>query len=247
MNQQVDQQATCWFVCWFLWVEKNQHRGWSMALTDEEIQATKVPYGRNQFKVSDGGGLYLLVKSSGRYWKLAYRFEGKQKSLAFGVYPNVGIQEARERRDAAKALLAQNIDPGEIKKQEKMEQRIARVPANQETHTRQRKSVICRPVVLSRTEQSVLEGRRLCILQALTECSSYETNESELLQAIESKGHSISFDRLRTDIAWLYERQAVDLKTGPLWGVYLTQPGLDAVEGRMWIPGIKRPDNDLGK
>ena len=218
-----------------------------MALSESDISATKVPHGRNQFKVSDGGGLYLLVKSSGRYWKLAYRFDGKQKSLALGVYPSVSIEQAREKRDAAKALLAQNIDPGEIKKQERMEQRTATQPPDSQG-TQERQPIQNRgrrPEILTHREQSIIEGRRLCILQVLADSNAYATSEDVLLQELDSRGHRISFDRLRTDIAWLHEQQVVQLKTGPLWGIYLTQTGLDSALGRMWTPGVKRPEENL--
>jgi len=63
-------------------------------------------------KLSDGGGLHLLVTPTGsRHWRLQYRFEGKQKMVTFGSYPVVSLTEARERRDAAKRLLAAGQDP----------------------------------------------------------------------------------------------------------------------------------------
>ncbi len=219
-----------------------------MALSDSDISATKVPHGRNQFKVSDGGGLYLLVKSSGRYWKLAYRFDGKQKSLAFGVYPSVSLHQARDKRDAAKALLAQNIDPGEVKKQERMEQRAVTMTESTESlDDVERKPInnrMRRPEVLTHSEQNIIEERRLCILQVLNDSNAYATSEDVLLQELDSRGYKISFDRLRTDIAWLYEQQVVQLKTGALWGIYLTQTGLDSALGRMWTPGVRRPVDD---
>lgn len=63
-------------------------------------------------KYSDGGGLHLLVKASGKYWRLAYRFAGKQKTLACGTYPEVTLKQARQRREDARALLADGADPG---------------------------------------------------------------------------------------------------------------------------------------
>lgn len=78
------------------------------------------------YKLSDGGGLYLLVQPNGsRYWRLAYRFLGKQKLLAFGVYPEVSLAEARERRDAARKLLASGIDPSQAKKDERRRRVLA--------------------------------------------------------------------------------------------------------------------------
>ncbi len=65
-------------------------------------------------KLSDGGGLFLLVQpTGGKLWRLAYRFDGKQKTLAFGKYPIIGLKEARRRRDLAKEQLALGVDPGE--------------------------------------------------------------------------------------------------------------------------------------
>lgn len=74
------------------------------------------------FKVSDAGGLYLHVKSNGsKYWRLAYRFNQKQKTLALGVYPEVSLQEAREKALEAKKLLKDRIDPSVSKKASKSE------------------------------------------------------------------------------------------------------------------------------
>lgn len=86
-----------------------------MALNDVAVRKAKAE--AKPYKMSDGGGLFLLVQSNGsKYWRLAYRYLGKQKTLAIGVYPDVPLTLARERRDAARKLLAQDIDPGEHKK-----------------------------------------------------------------------------------------------------------------------------------
>lgn len=84
-------------------------------LTDKEISnfaGEEKPY-----RKADGEGLYLEVKPDGKkYWRWAYRFAGKQKTLALGVYPAVSAKSARLKRGAAKALLEQSIDPGQQKK-----------------------------------------------------------------------------------------------------------------------------------
>ncbi len=68
-------------------------------------------------KLADGGGMYLLVKPDGsRYWRLDYRFGGKRKTLALGVYPEVGLREARRRREAARAQLKSGQDPAAARK-----------------------------------------------------------------------------------------------------------------------------------
>ena len=72
-------------------------------------------------KYSDGEGLFLMVKPNGaKYWRLSYRFNKKQKTLALGVFPEVSLQEAREKTSDAKKLLNNKIDPGTSKKTEKL-------------------------------------------------------------------------------------------------------------------------------
>ncbi|HNQ08820.1 MAG TPA: integrase arm-type DNA-binding domain-containing protein [Giesbergeria sp.] len=90
-----------------------------MALTDTFVKNAKYSGRPAGDKHSDGGGLFLLVKSGGKYWRMAYRYGGKQKTLAFGAYPAVTLAQARKKRDAAKELLAQDIDPGVIRRAEK--------------------------------------------------------------------------------------------------------------------------------
>jgi integrase len=68
----------------------------------------------------DGGGLFLHVTAAGRYWRMKYRHAGKEKLLAFGVYPEVSLSEARKRRDAARTLLRGGDDPGAIKRERKV-------------------------------------------------------------------------------------------------------------------------------
>ncbi|MDM0051417.1 integrase arm-type DNA-binding domain-containing protein [Variovorax sp. J22R115] len=73
----------------------------------------------NGEKYADGGGMYLHVTATGKYWRLSYRFAGKQKTLALGTYPDVSLIKARDRRAAARTLLADGIDPGVAKREEK--------------------------------------------------------------------------------------------------------------------------------
>lgn len=80
------------------------------------------------YKLSDGGGLYLLVNPNGsRYWRLKYRIAGKEKLLALGVYPDITLAEARQKRADAKKVLAAGGDPGQEKQEEKQakEQAVA--------------------------------------------------------------------------------------------------------------------------
>jgi len=90
-----------------------------MPLSDAKVKAAKVPEDKKQLKLSDGGGLYLMTTLSGKYWRLNYRFGGKQKTLAVGVYPSVSLKEARDKRERARKLLEKNIDPSQAKQQER--------------------------------------------------------------------------------------------------------------------------------
>lgn len=91
-----------------------------MALSDLAIRNAKPA--EKPYKLSDSGGLYLLVQTNGsRLWKLKYRFDGKERSLAFGPYPLVALAEAREKRDAAKKLLLAGTDPSAQKRKDRAE------------------------------------------------------------------------------------------------------------------------------
>lgn len=89
-----------------------------MPLTDTALRSAKPK--DKPYKLADGGGLYLLIKTNtGKYWRLKYRFAGKEKVLALGVYPDVTLADARERRSDARKALAIGNDPGEAKKEAK--------------------------------------------------------------------------------------------------------------------------------
>lgn len=90
-----------------------------MALTDTAIRNTKPA--DKPIKLFDGGGLFLHITPAGqRYWRLKYRFAGKEKLLAIGVYPEVGLKEARDRREEAKRLLSEGVDPSVERKMRKV-------------------------------------------------------------------------------------------------------------------------------
>ena len=93
-----------------------------MPLTDVKVRNAKP--GEKPYRLADSGGLYLEVTSKGGlYWRMAYRFAGKRKLLAIGVYPDVSLALARERRDAARKQIATGADPSAAKKAEKRESR----------------------------------------------------------------------------------------------------------------------------
>ena len=81
-------------------------------LTDTAIRNAKP--GEKPVKLFDERGLYLEISpTGGKWWRLKYRFDGKEKRLSLGVYPDVSLKDARDRRDAARKLVADGIDPSE--------------------------------------------------------------------------------------------------------------------------------------
>jgi integrase len=89
-----------------------------MKLSDPAVRKSKPE--TKPYKMADGGGMYLEVMPNGsKYWRLKYRFGGKEKRLALGVYPDVSLADARGRRDDARKLLANGSDPGAVKQSQK--------------------------------------------------------------------------------------------------------------------------------
>lgn len=86
-----------------------------MALTDITIRNAK--HGHNPIKLFDAKGLFLLLQpTGGKLWRLKYRYAGKEYKLSLGRYPDVGLKEARRRRDEAREMLANGLDPAEQKR-----------------------------------------------------------------------------------------------------------------------------------
>jgi len=88
-----------------------------------ELQVKNAKPKEKDYKLADGGGLYLLVTpTGGKLWRCDYRYNDKRRTLAFGSYPSITLAEARQRREDARKLLANGVDPGEIKKAQKAAQ-----------------------------------------------------------------------------------------------------------------------------
>lgn len=86
-----------------------------MPLSDKAIRAAQ--HGAKHLRLFDSGGLYLeLAPGGGKWWRLKYRFGGKEKRLSLGVYPDTALKQARDRRDDARKLLANGVDPSEQRK-----------------------------------------------------------------------------------------------------------------------------------
>lgn len=91
-----------------------------MKLTARQVETSKPK--EKAYKLSDGGGMYLEVAPNGsKYWRMKYRYAGKEKRLALGVYPSISLAQARAKREEAKRILALGDDPSLVKKAEKRE------------------------------------------------------------------------------------------------------------------------------
>src|SRR4051812_30451760 len=89
-----------------------------MALTDTAIKNAKPR--ETPYKIADGGGLTLLVNPNGsKWWRLRYRLHGREKMISVGVYPDVTLKRARERRDEARGLISDKVDPSAKRKAER--------------------------------------------------------------------------------------------------------------------------------
>lgn len=89
-----------------------------MAIADTAIRNAKPK--EKPYSLADERGLSILIQpAGGKWWRFRYRFDGKAKMLSFGIYPDVGLADARERRETARKLLANDVDPGENRKMQK--------------------------------------------------------------------------------------------------------------------------------
>lgn len=100
---------------------KRGPRGKADSKTGGYGKAKKTPY-----KLVDGGGLHLLVTpKGGKYWRYDYRYGGKRKTRAIGVYPSVSLKAARQKHKTARDRLSDGIDPGAVRKVEKLSLHLA--------------------------------------------------------------------------------------------------------------------------
>lgn len=92
-----------------------------MALTDTKVRSAKPE--AKEYSLVDGDGMFLLIHPNGsKYWRFRFRFGGKQHLMAFGVYPETSLADARQKREEARRLVAAGVDPREHKRVVKEEQ-----------------------------------------------------------------------------------------------------------------------------
>ncbi|SOE56334.1 Integrase [Burkholderia sp. OK233] len=175
-----------------------------MPLTDIAVRSA-APRERAH-RLTDGGGMYLeIAPSGGKYWRLKYRFGGRERRLALGVYPDVSLAAARKKRSAAREQLAAGIDPSDVKKADK---RAARLNTNNSFEAvardwlEERKSVVQigqHEKTLARLQNDVFPwlGKRPII----------EVDAPEILvvlKRIDSRGARYSAHRVRSEISRVF-------------------------------------------
>ena len=176
-----------------------------MPLTDVKCRNAKGKI--KPYKLSDGGGLHLLVNADGaKYWRLAYRWHGKQRTLALGVYPAVGLMEARAARDDAKRSLAANVDPSAVKRERMRAAKVAdwlipskRSPANGTTTGQDARSPYYAGQILRRLEADVFPviGRR-----PIAELEAPEL--LDMLRKVEKRGVNETARRLKQLVGQIF-------------------------------------------
>jgi len=176
-----------------------------MGLTDVFARNVKFKGAAVGEKHTDGGGLYLLVKQAGKYWRLDYRYLEKRKTLALGVYPAVSLAQARQRAAMAQSQLADGLDPSAAKKQEKQ----AKLAASRNTFgaltedwLNQKAKKIAASTV--QTARSQLENHVLPMLATRPLEGIKPPQILEVLRKIEGGGTSYTATRMRSIMAQIF-------------------------------------------
>jgi integrase len=198
-----------------------------MPLSDAKCRNTKP--GPKVIKLSDGGGLQLwITPNDKRYWRLAYRFEGKQKVHAIGSYPEIGLKDAREARDNAKKLLDGGADPALSRRQAKAHALVSSgntfaVIADELIGKKEREGKAAKTIAKLRWMKSLADP--LLGARPITEISAREV--LAVLLTIEARGQHETARRLRAVIGEVFRYaiatdRAENDPTGALKGALVT-------------------------
>lgn len=183
-----------------------------MTLTDFAIRAAKPR--EKAFKLSDGGGLHLLVNPKGKkLWRMKYRFAEKEKLLSFGPYPITALADARRKRDEAKRLLAEGTDPSAQKKRDK----IAAVTAAHNTFGAIAAEYLANKAANDAAQATIEKNRWLLedLAAPLAKRPIADITAAEVLQLllrIEKTGHRETARRLRGAIGRIFRLAVVTLR-----------------------------------
>ena len=141
-----------------------------MHLTEHIIDKTPTPTKRT--RLTDGDGLYLIINPNGsKWWRFDYQFDGKRKTLSMGVYPIINLSKARETRDKARELLANGINPSDLRKAAKISEKAVSNTQSDERFLIDNEGALTlklgrRTIVLTQAETmeltAFLESRKKC-------------------------------------------------------------------------------------
>lgn len=152
------------------------------------------------YKISDGGRLFLLVNAAGKYWRWNYNVDGKEKTLALGVYPVVSLADARKSRDAARRQLAEGIDPSVHRRAQKAV-RLSNAENTVESVGREWYEAVHRHAVVPTHAERNLRRLELYVFPFLGTRPIKEVTPLDLLEVlrrIEKNGHHETAHRIKT-------------------------------------------------
>jgi len=175
-------------------------------LTSPEVKAaTFEKYGKRT-KLADGGGLYLDIQPGGQYWRLKYRYAGKEKLLALGVYPETTLKQARTFRDDARQLLASGTDPAAYRRLSENQRREAATNTFRAVAMEWLEQVHCKSVGATTYPKNVrrLEMHVYPKLGTRPLSDIEPSDVLEVIRVIESKGHVDNAHRLKTLIGQVF-------------------------------------------
>lgn len=201
-----------------------------MALKDLEIR--RLTAKQKPYKVADERGLFLLVQPSGaKLWKMKYRFHGYERKLGFGRYPEVSLSKARQRRDEARQMLADGLDPVTVKRQAEAEAKISAATTFKEVA----EEYIVRMVTEGRTESTVTKARWFLKLldRDIAHRPISQITPHELLiflRKVEARGHRETATRLRSFTSRVFRYGIVTLRA-------TTNPA-DVLRGALATPKV---------
>lgn len=181
-----------------------------MARATNKLTATAVRNAKPRekpYKLADGGGMYLeITPSGGTYWRLKYRFNGKEKRLALGVYPETTLAQARKQREDARRELAQGIDPNESRKAERRADKVAAANTLQSI-AREWLTDVHQPNVVEDHYRHDKRRLELHVLPLLGSRPLAEISASELLDCLrklEKQGKAETAKRVRTLVSLVF-------------------------------------------
>lgn len=206
-------------------------KGPQMALTDTAVRKAKTK--AKNWKLSDERGLYLLVTAGGsKLWRFKYRFNGKEKKLAFGRFPELALKDARTRRDAARALIEAGLDPSQVKK----DARIATMLGVSNTFSAIAEEYIHRAEQEGRAQPTLAKARWLLALlsPAIGSRPIADITPHELLSAlkkIEEAGKRETANRMRSFASRVFRYAVVTARA--------TQDPAHLLQGALIPPSIR--------